>query len=72
MQVFGFPLLVQVCFAFGMAGLFWPEKLKPVFEVLLFPWFPSYRTVRLHSLGVIALSAALFLIWIFRNHLIPQ
>jgi hypothetical protein len=72
MQVFGFPLLVQVCFAFGMAGLFWPEKLKPVFEVLLFPWFPSYRTVRLHSMGVIALSAALFLIWIFRNHLIPQ
>lgn len=72
MQVFGFPLLVQVFFAFGMAGLFWPEKLKPVFEVLLFPWFPSYRTVRLHSMGVIALSAALFLIWIFRNHLIPQ
>ncbi len=72
MQVFGFPLLVQMCFAFGMAGLFWPEKLKPVFEVLLFPWFPSYRAVRIHSMGVIALSAALFLIWIFRNHLIPQ
>ncbi len=72
MHALGFPLAVQVCFAFGMAGLFWPEKLKPVFEVLLFPWFPSYRTVRLHSLGVIALSAVLFLTWIVRSNLIPR
>jgi hypothetical protein len=70
MQVLGLPLLVQVCLAFGMAGLFWPEKLKPLFEVLLFPWFPSYRTVRAHSVGAILLSAVLFLTWIVRSGLI--
>jgi hypothetical protein len=50
-----------------MAGLFWPERLKPLFEVLLFPWFPTFRTVRIHSIGAIAMSALLFLMWLARS-----
>lgn len=52
-------LLVQFCLAFGVAGLFWPEKFMPVFEILLFPWVASYRTVRANSLAAIGLSALL-------------
>jgi hypothetical protein len=70
MQDLKLPLLVQVFFVFGMAGLFWPEKLRPVFEILFYPWFPSYRTVRLHSVGAILLSALLLLGWILRDALI--
>jgi len=66
-QTFGFPLVVQVCLIFGMAGLFWPERLKPIFEVLLFPWFPTDRTVRIHSIGALAMSALLFLMWLART-----
>ncbi len=64
MQALGLPLVVQLCLIFGMAGLFWPEKVKPVFELLMFPWFPTYRTVRIHSIGALAFSAVLFLAWI--------
>jgi len=52
-------LLVQFCLAFGVAGLFWPEKFMPVFEILLFPWVASYRTVRANSLAAIGLSVLL-------------
>ncbi len=52
----GLSVLVQVCLAFGMAGLFWPEKLMPFFEVLFFPWAASYRAVRANSLAAIGLS----------------
>jgi hypothetical protein len=52
-------VVVQLCLAFGVAGLFWPEKLKPVFEVLLFPWAASYRMVRANSLAAIGLSILL-------------
>ena len=68
MQAFGLPLLVQICLIFGMAGLFWPEKIKPVFEVLMFPWFPTYRTLRIHSIGALVISALLFLTWIVRAY----
>jgi len=50
---------VQLCLAFGVAGLFWPEKFMPVFEVLLFPWAASYRAVRANSLAAIGLSILL-------------
>lgn len=53
-------LIVQVCLALGLAGLFWPEKLLPVFDVLMFPWASSYRTVRIHSIAAIAVSVLLF------------
>lgn len=52
-------LVVQLCLAFGVAGLFWPEKFMPLFEVLLFPWVASYRAVRANSLAAVALSILL-------------
>ena len=58
----GLSLVIQVSLAFGLAGLFWPEKLMPVFDVLMFPWPSSYRTVRGHSIAAIALSVLLFLL----------
>jgi hypothetical protein len=61
-------LAVQVCLAFGMAGLFWPDKFLPVFDVLLFPWAASYRSVRANSIASLILSALLFLGWMARLH----
>jgi len=58
----GLSLVIQVSLAFGLAGLFWPEKFMPVFDVLMFPWPSSYRTVRGHSIAAIALSVLLFLL----------
>ena len=55
-------LAIQVSLAFGLAGLFWPEKFLAVFDVLMFPWPSSYRTVRGHSIAAIALSVLLFLL----------
>jgi hypothetical protein len=53
-------LTVQFCLAFGVAGLFWPERLMPFFEVLMFPWAASYRGIRVNSIALIGLSALLF------------
>jgi hypothetical protein len=50
-------LVVQFCLAFGVAGLFWPEKLMPFFEILMFPWSASYRGIRVNSIAAIGLSA---------------
>ena len=58
----GLSLVIQGSLAFGLAGLFWPEKFMPVFDVLMFPWPSSYRTVRGHSIAAIALSVLLFLL----------
>ena len=55
-------VIIQLSLAFGLAGLFWPDKFMPVFDVLMFPWPSSYRTVRGHSIGAIALSVLLFLL----------
>ena len=55
-------VFIQVSLAFGLAGLFWPDKFMPVFDVLMFPWASSYRTVRGHSIAAIALSVVLFLL----------
>ena len=68
MQSFGLAMAVQICLVVGMAGLFWPEKLKPVFEVLMFPWFPTYRTLRAHSVGALAVSVLLFVVWLAVAH----
>ena len=53
-------LVVQLCLCLGVAGLFWPEKLMPFFEVLMFPWIASYRVVRANSIAAIGLSILLF------------
>ena len=59
MHELGLCLLVQFCLAFGIAGLFWPEKIKPYFEVLMFPWAASYRSLRANSIAAVALSILL-------------
>jgi hypothetical protein len=59
MNNFGLCLLVQLCLAFGIAGLFWPEKFMPLFEILLFPWVATYRAVRANSMAAIGLSILL-------------
>ncbi|MGC1373871.1 MAG: hypothetical protein WA824_17185 [Candidatus Sulfotelmatobacter sp.] len=52
-------LVVQLCLAFGVAGLFWPDKLMPLFDVLLFPWMATYRAVRANSVAAVGLSILL-------------
>jgi hypothetical protein len=59
MNVLELCLVIQSCLAFGLAGLFWPEKFKPLFEVLLFPWAASYRAVRANSLAALGVSLLL-------------
>jgi hypothetical protein len=54
-------LVVQVSVIFGVAGLLWPEKLVAVFDVLMFPWPASHKTVRWNAWGSILLSFVLFL-----------
>jgi len=49
-------LVVQLSLAFGVAGLLWPNKLMPLFDVLMFPWAASLRTVRANSLAAIGIS----------------
>jgi hypothetical protein len=52
-------LVIQFLVAFGVAGLFWPDKLLPVFDLLMFPWAASYRTLRANSIASIGLSVLL-------------
>ncbi len=68
MDHFGIPLFVQVSLAIGVAGLLWPEKLMPAFNVLMFPWPSSYRMLRLNSIGAIALALLLFVGMIARSY----
>jgi len=49
-------LVAQMCLLFGLAGLFWPDKFLRIFDVLMFPFPASYRTVRAHSVGAIVIS----------------
>jgi len=46
-------IIVQLNLVFGVAGLLWPDKLMPVFGVLMFPWPASHRAIRTH--GVVAI-----------------
>lgn len=48
-------LIANFSLIFGMAGLFWPEKFRPLFDVLMFPWPASYRMVRVNSIAAILL-----------------
>lgn len=59
MSVVGLCLVMQLCLAFGVAGLFWPEKIRPLFDVLMFPWAASYRFLRANSIAAIGLSILL-------------
>lgn len=55
-----FYIIVQANLVFGIAGLVWPEKLMPVFGVLMFPWPASYRAVRTH--GIVAIVGYLLVL----------
>jgi hypothetical protein len=59
MNILGLCVVLQVCLAFGVAGLFWPEKIMPFFDVLMFPWAASHRSVRANSIAALGLSALL-------------
>jgi hypothetical protein len=52
-------IFAQSALAFGVAGLLWPEKLMPLFDVLMFPWPASHRTVRANSVAAIGLALLL-------------
>ncbi|HVI09001.1 MAG TPA: hypothetical protein VND65_11995 [Candidatus Binatia bacterium] len=52
-------IVVQLCLAFGIAGLFWPEKLMPLFDLLLFPWAASYRAVRANCWAAVGVAVLL-------------
>jgi hypothetical protein len=55
----GLCLVVQLCLAFGMAGLIWPDKLMPLFDVLMYPWAASNRGIRANGIAAIGLSLLL-------------
>lgn len=54
-------LVVQLAFAFGVAGLLWPEKLIAVFDVLMFPWPATHKFVRTNAWIALCLAVLLFL-----------
>jgi len=60
MDNLGVCLLIQLFLVFGVAGLLWPDKFIPLFDVLLFPWAASYRAIRANSIAAIAGSVLLF------------
>jgi len=59
MNSLGLCLVVQLGLAFGLAGLFWPDKFISLFDILLFPWAASYRAIRANSIVAIGLSLLL-------------
>ncbi len=59
MNFLGLCLVVQFSLIFGLAGLLWPEKLTPLFQILMFPWVASSRSIRGNSLVAIGLSLIL-------------
>lgn len=46
-------IIVQLNLVFGVAGLIWPDKLMPVYGLLMFPWPASHRAIRIHGLVAI-------------------
>jgi len=56
--------LVQLNLVFGMAGLLWPNKLMPVYGILMFPWPASHRAIRTH--GIVAIAGYLVALVKFR------
>ena len=68
MNGYGVSVLVQLSLMAGIAGLLWPEKFMPVFEILMFPWSPSHKAVRLNSFAAIVLSVLLFCTLLLRVH----
>ena len=63
-----FCLIVQANLVFGVAGLIWPEKFMSLYGVLMFPWPPSERAIRVNGLIAI-LGWLLVLAKLFITHL---
>ena len=55
-----FYAIVQLNLGFGVAGLMWPDKLMPVFSLLMFPWPATYRSIRLN--GIVAIAGYLLVL----------
>lgn len=68
MDTLGLCLVLQLCLAFGMAGLFWPDKFMPLFDVLMFPWAASYRAIRANCIAAIGLSLLLLVSLLRGSH----
>ena len=68
MNNLGLCLVLQLCLAFGMGGLFWPDKFMPIFDVLMFPWAASYRALRANSIAAIGLSLLLLVTLLAGGH----
>ncbi len=60
MENFVFLAIVQLNLVFGAAGLIWPDRLMPLFGVLMFPWPASHRAIRVH--GVVAIAGYLLVL----------
>ena len=52
--------VIQIFVVFGLAGLLWPDKLMPIFDILMYPWAATLRAVRTRSLAAIAVALLLF------------
>jgi len=61
-------LVIQLSVTVGVAGLLWPEKLVPVFDVLMFPWPATHKLVRTNAWGALVLAILLFAAVILRLH----
>jgi hypothetical protein len=59
MNTLGLCVVVQLGLAFGLTGLFWPDRFMPLFDILLFPWAASDRAIRANSIVAIGLSLLL-------------
>ena len=66
-DIFGLCFIVQLGLAFGLAGLLWPEKFMPIFEILMFPWAASRGAVRANSIAAIGLSLVLLAVTLVSN-----
>jgi hypothetical protein len=60
-------ILGQALLVFGLAGLFWPDKLMPLFGTLMFPWRANHRMIQAH--GIATIAAYVFLVAIL---LVPR
>jgi hypothetical protein len=58
-NIVGLCFAIQLGLAFGLAGIFWPDKFMPLFEILMFPWAASCRAVRANGIAAIGLSLIL-------------
>jgi hypothetical protein len=60
MENFVFLAIVQLNLVLGAAGLIWPDRLMPLFGVLMFPWPASHRAIRVH--GIVAIAGYLLVL----------